>query len=138
MANQVNETNLINMPSIKAIVFATIDAKKKKAEAEKAKVDADIATANRQRLYFDIGCFLWYEILYFDVLKHLQHKMDEQRMSFLLYNIGIRYMVFGPVKALTSAERREEFVRKAEAELFDRGYKVNVSVSDTGIIVRFI
>lgn len=90
----------------------------------------------RLRNYNDIAILLWYKVAYDDVLAYKRKKMYEQQEPFRIYNWGERNLIYGPIKALTSAEDRETFVKTAEAELLDHGYfGMQVAVYPDAIIV---
>lgn len=97
---------------------------------------AQNAKEQRLRNYNDIACILWYKVAYDDVLAYKQKKMSEQREPFRIYDWGEHNLIYGPIKALTSAEDRERFVKTAEAELRDHGYSgMQVAVYPDAIIV---
>ena len=90
----------------------------------------------RVRVYNDISCILWYKVAYDDVLAYKRKKMYEQQEPFRIYNWGERNLIYGPIKALTSIEDQEKFVKVAEAELRDHGYSgMQVAVYPDAIIV---
>lgn len=90
----------------------------------------------RVRVYNDIAILLWYVVAYDDVLSYKKAKMEEQQEPFRIFQWGNHSLIFGPIKALTSADDKEKFIKVAQAELRDRGYgAMKVSVYPDAIIV---
>ena len=77
---------------------------------------------NRVKIYNDIACLLWYQLLYDDILKHKREQMDIQQNPFRIYDFGHKSMRFGGVSALTSSEDLEKVEKRAKALLKDKGY----------------
>lgn len=97
---------------------------------------AQSAQEHRMRVYNDIACLLWYKVAYDDVLSYKKAKLEEQHESFRVFQWGDHNLIYGPIKALTSAEDRDKFCKVAQAELRDRGYgAMKVSVYPDAIIV---
>lgn len=100
------------------------------------KQKAQNAQEQRVRVYNDIACLLWYKVAYDDVLSYKKAKLEEQQEPFRVFQWGDHNLIYGPIKALTSAEDREKFIKVAQAELRDRGYgSMKVSVYPDAIIV---
>ena len=90
----------------------------------------------RVRVYNDVACLLWYKVAYDDVLSYKKAKLEEQKEPFRVFQWGDHNLIFGPIKALTSADDKEKFCKVAQAELRDRGYgAMKVSVYPDAIIV---
>lgn len=104
---------------------------------EKQKAQAEVE--RRNRLYFDIGCCLWYEIAQEQVLNYKGDRVEmRQNEPFLNWQMGDRFLVYGNIKELVSKADKEKFEKLATAELRDRlGCKVAVKVFPTSIVVRF-
>lgn len=106
--------------------------------AKKAEIEANEKHWQETKEYNDIAYLLWCKVAYNDVLKYKRPKMDEQKELFPIYRWGNKTMMFGPIKALTSAEDREKFIQTAQAELRDEGYaSAKVAVYPTGVVVEF-
>lgn len=103
---------------------------KQKAEEEEKR---------RNRLYFDIGCCLWYEIAQEQVLQYKGERVEmRQNSPFLTWQMGDRFLAYGNIKELASKADKEKFEKLATAELRDRlGRKVSVKVFPSSIVVRF-
>lgn len=93
----------------------------------------------RRRLYFDIGCCLWYDVAFGDVLSYKGEKIEQsQNAPFLTGQAGDRYFVYGLIKALKSKADIDKFEKSATAELKDRlNIKVAVKVYPSSIVVQF-
>lgn len=89
----------------------------------------------RMRLYNDVAFLLWYKVAYDDVLVHKRLKMEDQREPFMIYQWGEKNLIFGPIKALTTNEDKEKFMKTAQAELRDWGMKCKVRVYPDRIVV---
>lgn len=93
----------------------------------------------RQRLYFDIGCCLWYDVAFGDVLAYKGERIEQaQNTPFLTGQAGDRYFIYGLIKALKSKSDIDKFEKSATAELKDRlNSKVAVKVYPSSIVVQF-
>ena len=109
-------------------IFDYLNTKAKSTELQK----------NRERIYWDIACILWYNVLSDDVLSFKKDKMV-QNEQFAIFQFGNKFLRFGPCKELNSKECIDAFESKAKKELRDRGYKVkSVRAYLDGIVVELV
>lgn len=97
----------------------------------------------RQRqFYIDCAYLLWYDVAYFDVLKHLQTQMELQTDPFCLPDfIGSAYWIYGGINALPQGlydtfEARARNVLNAYAKPF--GAVCKVRVAKDAIAVKWV
>lgn len=107
-------------------MFKYLEEKRKAQELQEQRV----------RIYNDIAVILWYKVAYDDVLSYKKAKLEEQHEPFRVFQWGDHNLIFGPIKALTSADDKAKFCKVAQAELRDRGYgAMKVFVYPDAIIV---
>ena len=109
---------------------------KKFFEAKIAEIRAREAYELRCRNYNDIGYILWYEVAIGNVLKYKADKVQMQQEPFFVYKWGQNVLMYGPIKGLTRADDKENFIKTAQAELRDCGYSsLKVKVYPDAVIV---
>lgn len=97
---------------------------------------------SQRQHYIDCGYLLWYDVAYFDVLKHLQTQMELQADPFCLPDfIGSSYWIYGGINALPqdlygTFEARAKNVLNAYGKPF--GAVCKVRVAKDAIVVKWI
>lgn len=90
------------------------------------------------RVYNDIAFRMWYDVLMEDIFKHKQVLLIEQVAPFRIYDVGVSFMRFGAVEALTSVEDIQRFQTVALRVLRRAGYKVKrVRVYQDCVLLSF-
>lgn len=91
--------------------------------------------------YIDCASLLWYDVAYFDVLKHLQTQMELQADPFMLADgVGCSIWIYGGINALPTNlydafEARAKNVLNAYGKPF--GAVCKVRVAKDAILVRW-
>lgn len=88
---------------------------------------------NQRQHYIDCAWLLWYEVAYFDVMKHLQVQMELQSDPFMLADgVGCLIWIYGGITALPqnlydTFEARAKNVLNAYGKQFGAVCKVRVA-----------
>lgn len=111
-------------------------------EQKEQTAQKQLALLNQRQKYIDCAYLMWYEVAYFDVLKHLQVQMELQTEPFCLPDfIGSSYWIFGGINALpkdlySTFEARARNVLNAYGKQF--GAVCKVRVANDAIAVRWM
>lgn len=111
-------------------------------ELKEQTTQKQLALLNQRQFYIDCAYLLWYEVAYFDVLKHKQKQMELQTDPFCLPDfIGSSYWIYGGINALSqdlydSFESHARNVLNAYGKQF--GAVCKVRVAKDAIAVRWM
>lgn len=111
-------------------------------ELKKQTEQKQLELLNLRQFYIDCAWLLWYDVAYFDVLKHLQTQLELQSDPFMLADgVGSSIWIYGGINALPrdlyeTFEARARNVLNAYGKPF--GAVCKVRVAKDAIAVKWI
>ncbi len=111
-------------------------------ELKEQTTQKQLALLNQRQNYIDCAYLLWYQVAYFDVLKHLQAQLELQTEPFCLPDfIGSSFWIYGGINALpqdlySTFEARARNVLNAYGKQF--GVVCKVRVAKDAIAVKWM